>query len=117
MMMGAGPMIPPPPMGAPMAPSAPGAPVPPAVEALPGMAALAQEQTAMMAEEQRRMMEIQQRMQKEMMLLIASLPTPNPAGEAAVSTPMTPMMGGPAPMGEAGPMGGEPMDDDMAGSY
>lgn len=97
-MLGAGPMIPPPPMGAPMgmpmAPPAPGGPVPPAVAALPGMAELAQAQTMQMADHQRQMQAMQDEMQKQIMMLIASLPTPNPAGEAAVSTPMTPMMSG-----------------------
>ena len=106
--MGA-PMIPPPPMGAPMMPPAPTTGAPPAVEALPGIAQLAQEQTMQMLEHERQMAEMQERMQKEIMLLIASLPTRNPAGEAAVSTPMTPMMGG-AGMGEpAAPMGGGSM--------
>ena len=106
MMMQAGmaaPMIPPPPMAAPM--GAPMGAAPPAVEALPGIAALAQEQTIQMLQHEKQMMEMQERMQKEIMLLIASLPTRNPAGEAAVSTPTTPMMGG-AGMGEpAAPMG------------
>lgn len=100
-MMAAGmgaPMIPPPPMGAPMAapmmPPAPTTGAPPAVEALPGIAALAQQQTIEMLQHEKQMMEMQERMQKEIMMLIASLPTPNPAGEAAVSTPMTPMMSG-----------------------
>lgn len=101
MMMQAGmgaPMLPPPPMGmpmgAPMPPAAPAAGAPPAVEALPGIAALAQQQTIEMLQHEKQMMEMQERMQKEIMMLIASLPTPNPAGEAAVSTPMTPMMSG-----------------------
>lgn len=96
-MMAAGmgaPMIPPPPMAAPMAPAAPTTGAPPAVEALPGIAALAQQQTIEMLQHEKQMMEMQERMQKEIMMLIASLPTPNPAGEAAVSTPMTPMMSG-----------------------
>lgn len=97
-MMAAGmgaPMIPPPPMAAPMAPpAAPMGGAPPAVEALPGIAALAQQQTIEMLQHEKQMMEMQERMQKEIMMLIASLPTPNPAGEAAVSTPMTPMMSG-----------------------
>lgn len=100
-MMAAGmgaPMIPPPPMNAPMAapmmPPAPTTGAPPAVEALPGIAALAQQQTIEMLQHEKQMMEMQERMQKEIMMLIASLPTPNPAGEAAVSTPMTPMMSG-----------------------
>lgn len=89
-MMGAAPMIPP----APVAPPAPTGDVPPAVAALPGVAALAQQQSLQMADHQRQMAMMQEQMQKEIMLLIASLPTPNPAGEAAVSTPMTPMMAG-----------------------
>lgn len=100
-MMAAGmgaPMIPPPPMGSPMAapmmPPAPTTGAPPAVEALPGIAALAQQQTIEMLQHEKQMMEMQERMQKEIIMLIASLPTPNPAGEAAVSTPMTPMMSG-----------------------
>ena len=96
-MMAAGmgaPMIPPPPMAAPMMPPAPTTGAPPAVEALPGIAALAQQQTIEMLQHEKQMMEMQERMQKEIMMLIASLPTPNPAGEAAVSTPMTPMMSG-----------------------
>lgn len=96
-MMAAGmgaPMIPPPPMGAPVMPPAPTTGAPPAVEALPGIAALAQQQTIEMLQHEKQMMEMQERMQKEIMMLIASLPTPNPAGEAAVSTPMTPMMSG-----------------------
>lgn len=100
-MMAAGmgaPMLPPPPMGAPMGapmmPAPPTAGAPPAVEALPGIAALAQQQTIEMLQHEKQMMEMQERMQKEIMMLIASLPTPNPAGEAAVSTPMTPMMSG-----------------------
>lgn len=91
--MGA-PMVPPPPMAAPMMPPAPTTGAPPAVEALPGIAALAQQQTIEMLQHEKQMMEMQERMQKEIMMLIASLPTPNPAGEAAVSTPMTPMMSG-----------------------
>jgi len=117
-MMGAGPMIPPPPMGAPMA--APGgANVPPAVAAMPGMAQLAQAQSMQMADHQRQMAMMQEEMQKQIMMLIASLPTPNPAGEAAVSAPLTPMMSGagaaPAPasqqmtgMSGAAPIGGAP---------
>ena len=105
-MMAAGmgaPMIPPPPMGAPMAPpAAPMGGAPPAVEALPGIAALAQQQTIEMLQHEKQMMEMQERMQKEIMMLIASLPTPNPAGEAAVSTPMTPMMSGSDMGGMAG---------------
>lgn len=96
-MMAAGmgaPMLPPPPMAAPMMPPAPTTGAPPAVEALPGIAALAQQQTIEMLQHEKQMMEMQERMQKEIMMLIASLPTPNPAGEAAVSTPMTPMMSG-----------------------
>jgi hypothetical protein len=58
------------------------------------MANLAQQQTLQMAEHQRQMAMIQEQMQKEIMMLIASLPTPNPAGEAAVSAPLTPMMSG-----------------------
>ena len=114
--MGAGPMIPPPPMGAPMgAPPVPGGMVPPAVAALPGMADLAQAQTMQMADHQRQMQAMQDEMQKQIMMLIASLPTPNPAGEAAVSTPMTPMMSGagstmgaPAAPGAADMMSGAP---------
>ena len=69
-----------------------------------------------MLEHERQMAEMQERMQKEIMLLIASLPTRNPAGEAAVSTPMTPMMGG-AGMGEpAAPMGGAPMGGGSMGA-
>ena len=117
-MMGAGPMIPPPPMGAPMgtpmgAPPALGGPIAPAVAALPGMADLAQAQTMQLAEHQRQMQMMQEEMQKQIMMLISSLPTPNPAGEAAVSTPMTPMMSGagstmgaPAAPGAADMMGG-----------
>jgi hypothetical protein len=59
---------------------------------------LAQEQTMRMMEQERQMMMLQEQMQKEIMLLIASLPTPNPAGEAAVSAPLTPMMDGGGPM-------------------
>ena len=110
-MMGAPPMMPPAPM---MAPPAPGGPIPPAVAALPGMSQLAQAQTMQMMDQQRQMAMMQEEMQKQMMMLISSLPTPNPAGEAAVSTPMSPMMSGvgaplggaPAPMGDA-MMGGE----------
>jgi len=114
-MMGAGPMLPPmAPQGMPMAPPAmPPMPEAPAAAALPGLAQLAQEQTMMIMDEQRRMMELQEKMQKDIMLLIASLPTPNPAGEAAVSTPMTPMMSG-SPMSmpeDAAPMGDAPMGD------
>ena len=104
-MMAAGmgaPMLPPPPMGAPMMPPAPTTGAPPAVEALPGIAALAQQQTIEMLQHEKQMMEMQERMQKEIMMLIASLPTPNPAGEAAVSTPMTPMMSGSDMGGMAG---------------
>ena len=104
-MMAAGmgaPMIPPPPMAAPMMPPAPTTGAPPAVEALPGIAALAQQQTIEMLQHEKQMMEMQERMQKEIMMLIASLPTPNPAGEAAVSTPMTPMMSGSDMGGMAG---------------
>ena len=104
-MMAAGmgaPMIPPPPMAAPMMPPAPTTGAPPAVEALPGIAALAQQQTIEMLQHEKQMMEMQERMQKEIMMLIASLPTPNPAGEAAVSTPMTPMMRGADMGGMAG---------------
>lgn len=120
-MMGAGPMVPPPPMPAAPAPAG-GASVPPAVAALPGIADLAQQQSLQMAEHQRQMAMMQEQMQKEIMMLIASLPTPNPAGEAAVSTPTTPMMSGmgapAAPMTEqatgmagAAPIGG------MGGGY
>lgn len=118
--MGAGPMIPPPPMGAPMgapmAPPAPGGPVPPAVAALPGMAELAQAQTMQMADHQRQMQMMQDEMQKQIMMLISSLPTANPAGEAAVSTPMTPMMSGAgAGMGDsAAPMGDAMMGGDAS---
>ena len=104
-MMAAGmgaPMLPPPPMAAPMMPPAPTTGAPPAVEALPGIAALAQQQTIEMLQHEKQMMEMQERMQKEIMMLIASLPTPNPAGEAAVSTPMTPMMSGSDMGGMAG---------------
>jgi hypothetical protein len=73
----------------------------PAAAALPGMAQLAQAQSA-------QMMQIQDEMNKQIMMLIASLPTPNPAGEAAVSAPLTPMMGG-ADTGSAAPMGDMPM--------
>lgn len=117
-MMSAGPMVPPPPMPAAPAPAG-GASVPPAVAALPGIADLAQQQSLQMAEHQRQMAMMQEQMQKEIMMLIASLPTPNPAGEAAVSTPMTPMMSGagaasPPPsmemtgMSGAAPVGGAP---------
>jgi len=97
-MMGAGPamMAPPAPM-----PPAPGGFVPPAAAALPGMAQLAEAQSA-------QMMQIQDEMNKQIMMLIASLPTPNPAGEAAVSAPLTPMMSG-ADTGSAAPMGDMPM--------
>lgn len=119
-MMGAGPMIPPPPMGAPMGmPMAPpaGGPVPPAVAALPGMAELAQAQTMQMADHQRQMQAMQDEMQKQIMMLIASLPTPNPAGEAAVSTPMTPMMSGAgSTMGApAAPGAADAMSNDSGG--
>ena len=80
-------MIPPP-------PAAPMGDVPPAVGALPGIAQLAQEQTMQMIEHQRQMEDMKERMQKEIMLLIASMPTRNPAGEAAVTTPAPPMMSG-----------------------
>ena len=117
-MMGAGPMIPPPPMGAPMgAPPVPGGMVPPAVAALPGMADLAQAQTMQMADHQRQMQMMQDEMQKQIMMLIASLPTPNPAGEAAVSTPMTPMMSGAgSTMGApAAPGAADAMSNDSGG--
>lgn len=93
-MMGAGPMIPPPPMQAPPMPPAPTSDVAPAVAALPGMAQLAQAQAMQLADHQRQMAMMQEEMNKQVMMLIASLPTPNPAGEAAVSTPTTPMMSG-----------------------
>jgi len=90
-MMGAGPAM--------MAPPAPMPPAPmggvPAAAALPGMAQLAEAQSA-------QMMQIQDEMNKQIMMLIASLPTPNPAGEAAVSAPLTPMMSG-ADTGSAAP--------------
>jgi hypothetical protein len=73
----------------------------PAAAALPGMAQLAQAQSA-------QMMQIQDEMNKQIMMLIASLPTPNPAGEAAVSAPLTPMMSG-ADTGSSAPMGDMPM--------
>lgn len=104
-MMGAPPMMPPAPMSAPPAPVGP---VPPAVAALPGMSQLAQAQTMQMMDHQRQMAMMQEEMQKQMMMLISSLPTPNLAGEAAVSTPMSPMMSGVgAPLGgaSAAPMG------------
>jgi hypothetical protein len=69
--------------------------------ALPGMAQLASAQSA-------QMMAIQDEMNKQIMMLIASLPTPNPAGEAAVSAPLTPMMSG-ADTGTTAPMGDMPM--------
>ena len=106
------------PMAAPpmpmMPPAAPAPGLPPAVEALPMLGQLAQEQTMRMMEQERQMMMLQEQMQKEIMLLIASLPTPNPAGEAAVTAPLTPMMDGggalpPAPsetMSAAPEMGG-----------
>lgn len=96
--MGAGPamMAPPAPM-----PPAPSGFVPPAAAALPGMAQLAEAQSA-------QMMQIQDEMNKQIMMLIASLPTPNPAGEAAVSAPLTPMMSG-ADTSNAAPMGDMPM--------
>jgi len=83
-MMSAGPAM----MATPTAPM-PQAPTGgvPAAAALPGMAQLAQAQSA-------QMMQIQDEMNKQIMMLIASLPTPNPAGQAAVSAPMTPMMSG-----------------------
>lgn len=84
-------------MAPPAAPMAP-APAPastPAMAALPGMAQLASAQQA-------QMMQIQDEMNKQIMMLIASLPTPNPAGEAAVSAPLTPMMSG-ADTGSAAP--------------
>lgn len=120
--MGAGPMIPPPPMGAPMgmpmAPPAPGGPVPPAVAALPGMAELAQAQTMQMADHQRQMQMMQDEMQKQIMMLISSLPTANPAGEAAVSTPMTPMMSGAgAGMGDSAAPGASDMMSGAPGAY
>ena len=125
-MMGAGPMIPPPPMGAPMAPPA-GGPVPPAVAAMPGMAQLAQAQTMQMADHQKQMQAMQDEMQKQIMMLISSLPTPNPAGEAAVSAPLTPMMAGSGPVpplpsadmtatnSMAPPAGGAPMGGTSSG--
>ena len=118
-MMGAGPMIPPPPMGAPMgAPPAPGGPIAPAVAALPGMADLAQAQTMQLAEHQRQMQVMQDEMQKQIMMLIASLPTPNPAGEAAVSTPMTPMMSGAgSTMGAPAAPGAADMMSNDSGGY
>jgi hypothetical protein len=77
------------------------------------MAELAQAQTMQMADHQRQMQMMQEEMQKQIMMLISSLPTPNPAGEAAVSTPMTPMMSGagstmgaPAAPGASDMMGG-----------
>ena len=93
-MMGGAPMAPPmaPPMSAPMPPA--GGMIAPAVSALPGMSQLAIAQQTQLADHQRQMAMMQEEMQKQMMILIASLPTPNPAGEAAVSTPMTPMMSG-----------------------
>lgn len=93
-MMGGAPQGPPmaPPMAPPMPPA--GGMVAPAVSALPGMSQLAIAQQAQLADHQRQMAMMQEEMQKQMMILIASLPTPNPAGEAAVSTPMTPMMSG-----------------------
>lgn len=94
-MMGGAPMSPPmaPPMSPPMPPAG-GGMIAPAVSALPGMSQLAIAQQAQLADHQRQMAMMQEEMQKQMMILIASLPTPNPAGEAAVSTPMTPMMSG-----------------------
>jgi hypothetical protein len=71
------------------------------------MAQLAQAQQA-------QMMQIQDEMNKQIMMLIASLPTPNPAGNAAVTTPTTPMMSSPTDQqsmsGAATPgaMGGSP---------
>jgi hypothetical protein len=73
----------------------------PAAAALPGMAQLAQAQSA-------QMMQIQDEMNKQIMMLIASLPTPNPAGQAAVSAPLTPMMSG-ADTNTTAPMDGMPM--------
>jgi hypothetical protein len=97
-MMGAGPAMMAPP-AAPMPPAPMGGV--PAAAALPGMAQLAQAQSA-------QMMQIQDEMNKQIMMLIASLPTPNPAGEAAVSAPLTPMMSG-ADTSNAAPMGDMPM--------
>lgn len=104
-------------MGMPMAPPA-GGPVPPAVAALPGMADLAQAQTMQMADHQRQMQAMQDEMQKQIMMLIASLPTPNPAGEAAVSTPMTPMMSGAgSTMGAPAAPGAADMMSNDSGGY
>ena len=113
-MMGAPPMMPPAPMSA---PPAPGGPIPPAVAALPGMSQLAQAQTMQMMDQQRQMAMMQEEMQKQMMMLISSLPTPNPAGEAAVSTPMTPMMSGAgSTMGApAAPGAADAMSNDSGG--
>lgn len=94
-MMGAGPA-----MMAPPAPVAPQGVTAPAAALLPGMADLAQAQSA-------QLMAMQDEMNKQIMMLIASLPTPNPAGEAAVSTPMSPMMSGSGSAAPAMPMSGD----------
>ena len=98
--MGA-PMMAPPMPAAPMSPAPDMSSVPPAVAALPGMAQLAQAQSMQMADHQRQMAMMQEEMQKQIMMLIAALPTPNPAGEQAVSSPLTPMMAGSTGQGAA----------------
>ena len=103
-MMNAGPAMMSPP-AAPMAPPTAAPAQTPAMAALPGMAQLASAQSA-------QMMAIQDEMNKQIMMLIASLPTPNPAGEAAVSAPLTPMMSG-ADTNTTAPMDGM----SMGGSY
>ena len=120
-MMSAGPAIPPPPgMGMvappmPMLAGASGGQVAPAVAALPGVANLAQQQSQQMMEHQKQMAMMQEQMQKEIMMLIASLPTPNPAGEAAVTAPLTPMMAGNNMSGSGAPAAGSPQAPMMNG--
>ena len=116
MMMGGGaPPLPPGPMappmgGAPMMPPMPGANTP-AGAALPGMAELASAQSAKMAQ-------MQDEMNKQIMMLIASLPTPNPAGNAAASTPSAPMMSSPSDQSSMGGPSGSPMSGSMgSGAY
>jgi hypothetical protein len=64
----------------------------PAAQLLPVLAMLAQQQQAAMAQQQQQEMMLKEAMREQILRLVSMMPTANPAGVAARTEPMPPMM-------------------------
>ncbi len=85
----------------------------PAVQMMPVLAMLAQQQTGAIQQQQQQDQALKEAMRQQILKLVSMIPTLNPAGQAAVVTPMPPSMG---PQDAQGQMSGNVQQDNTSGA-